>query len=415
MKTLIFAILSVSVQAQASPCERNLELPLPPMNRTESLISYLNLLVDQRILGEKEILSWRDHLQAGELTNPIPLNSTNTDSSAHVHFGEVQKQIERAHLDIARLLKWSLDLLAAKRQTLTTRKDVQKDTRDVYQKIKFLPVPGETSGLGSYLAKWVRWHVKKRATTKPARTFHSFEMMTTPVTQKQWTEVMGVNPAADVVGPNATHIVVGAQQFLMQPDNPVENMSWWSAAVFANRMSERAGLPPVYDLSKIQFIANTSAGAGNLMRQQGELHINAPDGNLYLAMGYRLPTKAEYDYALNKAGFPSHDSRYGKSALTHAWLSPNHNGASQPVALLSPYKINGNSFYDLVGNVAEWCHEPATRDMLPEIDIATTRVSLAYQRTHYGSPIDRNETFNWYSADHRWGNIGLRLVRTVNP
>ena len=39
----------------------------------------------------------------------------------------------------------------------------------------------------------------------------------------------------------------------MQSDYPVESVSWWSVLVFANKLSERHGLKPVYDLSDDQL------------------------------------------------------------------------------------------------------------------------------------------------------------------
>ena len=42
---------------------------------------------------------------------------------------------------------------------------------------------------------------------------------------------------------------INGKSIQMQPDNPVENITWWSALVFANKLSEQYGLKPAYDLS----------------------------------------------------------------------------------------------------------------------------------------------------------------------
>ena len=50
----------------------------------------------------------------------------------------------------------------------------------------------------------------------------------------------------------------------MQPDNPVENITWWSALVFANKLSEKYGFKPAYDLSEITWKQGTRAENGTL-------------------------------------------------------------------------------------------------------------------------------------------------------
>ena len=39
----------------------------------------------------------------------------------------------------------------------------------------------------------------------------------------------------------------------MRPDHPLEGITWWSALVFANRLSEKNGLKPAYDLKRVKF------------------------------------------------------------------------------------------------------------------------------------------------------------------
>ena len=54
-----------------------------------------------------------------------------------------------------------------------------------------------------------------------------------PTTQKMWLEVMKNNPS-EFKGDN----------------RPVETVSWWEALEYCNRLSEKYGLEPVYELSK---------------------------------------------------------------------------------------------------------------------------------------------------------------------
>lgn len=104
---------------------------------------------------------------------------------------------------------------------------------------------------------------------------HPFEVMSTPITQKQWVELMGENPAFFSKGEHTISLDVGGKSILMQPDNPVEQVSWWSVLEYANRLSKKHGLRPAYDFSQIVFKPGTRAEDGTLDIKSGSLRINA--------------------------------------------------------------------------------------------------------------------------------------------
>ncbi len=68
------------------------------------------------------------------------------------------------------------------------------------------------------------------------------------------------------------------------------------------------------------------------------------------ATGLRLPTEAEWEYAC-RAGV--HKSRYGKLAEI-AWFAENSAQTTHPVGKKLP---NALGFYDILGNVEEWCND----------------------------------------------------------
>ncbi|MCY4643728.1 MAG: SUMF1/EgtB/PvdO family nonheme iron enzyme [Bacteriovoracales bacterium] len=128
-------------------------------------------------------------------------------------------------------------------------------------------------------------------------------IMSRPVTQKQWVEVMGNNPSRFSDGKYSTTIEVNGESIRIRRNSPVENVGWQDALKFANRLSKSHGLEPAYDLSG----------------SYGDVRINAPGGDIYQTEGFRLPTPEEYGNII-----------------------------------LQTQIENGGHFYGLTGNVKEW-------------------------------------------------------------
>jgi len=118
------------------------------------------------------------------------------------------------------------------------------------------------------------------------------------VTQAQWLEVMGENPA----------------HFRTCGNCPVEQISWEDAQLFLRRASEKAGV------------------------------------------ALRLPTEAEWEYAASGVGrrepWPGTSDQDELPAFV--WFKGSFEGKTHPVGQKKP---NAFSLHDLGGNVAEWCDD----------------------------------------------------------
>lgn len=394
MKCVLLLFLILESQ---SNCDHHL------MDQTDQFIAYLWSLVDQNLVKEAGLLRFSLELKKGRVVNPITSDQKRTVLELHEPYEEFEKYIRGPGLDLSKISEWVESKITSLHQTKVARDHTKVMTKDPHLGMKFYPIPR-----GEFLMGNHENDVKSSGQQVKVKLSHDFEMMSTKVTQKMWMDLMRANPSFH-------------QGDL---DYPVENITWWSAVVYANKLSEKQGYKPAYDLSGIKWDAKTSASKGTLLPELetlARLEFDKHNKNIYETEGYRLPTDAEAEYVRRDLGRALTQYHFGndeQELKKYAWHHENSKGVIHPVAELLPLKINGNPFYDLHGLLFEWCSnlygdgalEEGVDPKGPALDNQRVMRGGAYVTWADGISSDDRAPVN---LDYKSKWLGFRLVRTL--
>lgn len=201
------------------------------------------------------------------------------------------------------------------------------------------------------------------------------------VTQKEYKSLIGNNPS-----------------YFKGDDLPVETVSWFDAIKYCNAKSKTEGLPVAYNES-----------TGDLLDSLGNITTDVTQ-----AKGYRLPTEAEWEYAV-KGGTSTYKYSGSNDVGSVAWYWDNSGSKSHPVGTK---KSNELGIYDMSGNVWEWC-----QDWYDDYNGTNSVNRYIYEKT-YGRVL-RGGGWNNDAGDMRVTNryfgdptdrdfdVGFRVVRSV--
>ena len=360
---------------------------------TLGFIAYLDSLLKRQIVGDNELVALIEALEKGRVTNPIlpdsvlPSGAVAFHHSSHqVHHEGFQAYLDRTALNPQALLLWAEANLKRTDGIRERRERARIETLEMYQKIKFNFVA---------VAKATPQAVTQAGTqtaTEP------FDLMSTPVTQKHWSMVMGQNPSRFALGDRTVVMTIGGNTVYMQPDNPVEQVSWNDVQTFIQQLNQLSlnNDPLLYEL-----IVDHHAGD----------QFGLPSDAQWLAVASNHGTaQGKYFFGDNEADL-----------IDYAWYIENSHGTTHPVAELRPFIVDGMEFYDILGDVWEWMVDAQVETVYPEyshpclekFNRVKTQIEHVLRGGRWAASAHGLRTSNSITArpEARSDGSGFRLVR----
>ncbi|MBU0711628.1 SUMF1/EgtB/PvdO family nonheme iron enzyme [bacterium] len=207
---------------------------------------------------------------------------------------------------------------------------------------------------------------------------NDFYISNVEVTQELYKTVIGSNPS----------------YYSNKNDHPVEQVNWYDAIQFCNKLSQTKGFQLCYKIEGSEIVCDFGAA------------------------GYRLPTEAEWVIAAG-SGDPINQVWSGTSTqdslIHYSWFYRNSQGKTHPVSNKKP---NNLGIYDMSGNVWEWCWDEYDQPVIISQNNPTRSLGDKARVIHSGSWVNYSNYCqigfrDYFRPTYNSSNIGFRVVRTV--
>ena len=313
--------------------------------------------------------------------------------------------------DQSKIISWLDELILQIKQKKDQKVVVETATEDAYLQMSFIQMLDiqmlEENNLTEATNSEMKGDLFKKAydlfqpSLFHSQSAHSFEIMDKALTQAQWVKIMKNNPA--VMDSSSSEwiqtISIDGNNVVLRPDLAMNGVSQWDAMVFANRLSELKGLEAVYDLSEcgLEQKPNGSWQARNPQL----IKIHAPNGNLYEAEGYRLPTGSEMALMLRSSMERAKIFRESKGDRSSNWLYAVDDQFFLP-------SIGGQNFYFAMDTV-EYLSKNSEKDPMKKF-VPDSSTHLQVTSTGY---ISYDLYLNPKALDSGGRGHHFRLARTL--
>ncbi len=169
-----------------------------------------------------------------------------------------------------------------------------------------------------------------------------------PVTNKLWDKIMYGGTKYFIKG----YYLFGKLELIMKhPMLPVNDITYWGALEFCNRLSKKYGLKPVYKI-------NHNKQSIKIIELDGK-EVDPGKADFSKTEGFRLPTEVEWEWfarggevAIQNNTF---DYKYsGSNNIDDVTVYRENTDQDKNVGTKKPNQLG---LYDCSGNVWEWCYD----------------------------------------------------------